>query len=251
MSKFLFILPVPLPKEAINNFAQQLPEEIRGAGPCIDFVGTRGGTGLMESPYESTIANAMVLDAGCRAQEDGYSAVCSFSTSDSGVTALRSRLSIPVVGAGQSSFLLAAQLGKKFSVITMWEPWAHHAVEGVEKSGLKGSLASVRHIDTRPDTSELLSGKEDVVFKKLEEQARLAIAEDGAEVIVVGSTTMYQSCDYLTDVLPCPVINPGVTAYKMCKTLVEMNLSQSRITYPEATVVNDQFFHPITPEFSA
>jgi len=121
----------------------------------------------MDSAYESTLADAFVLDAGSTAETDGYDLVCSFSMSDSGVAALRSRLKIPVVGAGQASLSLAAQLGHRFSVITMWEPWRRHVIENVARYGMSEKLASVRHIDVRPDTLQLLSGKEELVFAAL------------------------------------------------------------------------------------
>jgi len=249
MKRFLFILPVALPKEVLGNFAIQIPEHIRRNDISIDFIGTKNGASLMDSPYESTLADAMVLDAGAKAEADGYDAVCSFSMSDSGVSALRSRLSIPVVGACQASLAMGLQLGKKMSVITMWAPWAHHAQENAEKYGLKDRVASVRHIDTRPDTHELLSGKEDFVFKKLEDQAVAAIKEDHADVIILGSTTMYQSHQHLTQHLPCPVISPGMAAYKTCEMLVDMKLTASKIAYPTPGTLNDDVFSSVTKLF--
>jgi allantoin racemase len=248
MKKFLFLLPVPLPRAALDNFAAQLT--IKRADIEIDFAGPRDGASLMDSAYESTLADALVLDAGLQAERDGYSALCSFSMSDSGVAALRSRLMIPVVGAGQAALFQAAQLGKRFSVITMWAPWAHHAEDNVAKYGMKEKLASVRHINTRPDTHELLAGKEDVVFAKLEAEALLAIEQDGAEVIVLGSTTMYQSHAYLAAHLPCPVVNPGWAAYKACEALVDMGLAQSKLSYPPPEKPNDALFAGIAPKYS-
>ena len=43
-----------------------------------------------------------------------------------------------------------------------------------------------------PDVSNLLGGKEDVVFPKLKAAAEQCI-EDGADVICMGSTTMHQA----------------------------------------------------------
>jgi len=82
------------------------------------------------------------------------------------------------------------------------------------ETGLGSRLASIRDIDVRPDTAELLAGKEDIVFAKLEEQARKAIDEDGADVLILGSTTMHQSATWLASRVEVPVLNPGLVAFR-------------------------------------
>jgi allantoin racemase len=241
------ILPVPLPAAALARFAVQIPDAQRRGDIEIDFVGCRAGASLMDSAYESTLADAFVLDAGATAESDGYDLVCSFSMSDSGVAALRSRLQIPVVGAGQAALSLAAQLGHRFSVVTMWEPWRRHVIENVARYGMSEKLASVRHIGVRPDPRELLAGKEALVFAALAEAGKAAITQDGADVIVLGSTTMYQAHAYLTRELPCPVVNPGLAAYKTCVTLLDLGLAHSKLAYPSPGAVEDNLFHPISP----
>ena len=246
-----FILPVPLSADSAQHFAAQIPEAVRQPGTEIDFVGCRAGATLMDSEYDATLAAAFVLAAGARAEEEGYSAVCSFSMSDSGLGALRSRLTIPVVGSAQASFALAQQIGRKFSVITMWAPWAQRMSDNVVRYGLSNRLASIRHIDMPPDTQALLSGKEEVVFERLRKEGMAAIEQDGADVIILGSTTMYQAYTYLAAELPCPVINPGLAAYKSCETMLDLGLSHSKLGYPAASTFVDDIFDQITPVLGA
>ena len=47
------------------------------------------------------------------------------------------------------------------------------------------------------------------MFETLTAEAQKAIDEDGADVILLGSTTMHQAGDYMAAHLPAPVINPG------------------------------------------
>jgi allantoin racemase len=147
------------------------------------------------------------------------------------VAALRSLLSIPVVGPGQATMLAACLLGKRFSILTMWDRWRPLYDKVATEQGLHHRMASVRSIGVPPDTSELLSGKEDSVFALLESEARRAIDDDGADVLMLGSTTMYQSHLYLAERLPVPVLNPGIVAYKACETLIDLALSHSRVAY--------------------
>lgn len=252
MTRILNIVPVPVPPEALEAFAGQLGGHIMHAGVETRFVAARaGGSAAIDSPYEQTLADAFVLDAGCRAEEEGYDAVCVNSLSDSALPALRSRLSIPVVAPGQASMLLACLLGKRFSVVTMWPQWHGLYTKTVTEQGLAHRLASIRDIGVRPDTSELLAGKEDFVFTALEEQARAAIDQDGADVIILGSTSMHQSHAHLAERLEVPVINPGLIANKLCELLVETGLSHSKQAYPSPERVQDDLFALVPAVFGA
>lgn len=243
------IVPVPIPAEAIAGFAAQIPSHLIRDDIKVDFVGTRSGATLLDSQYEATLADAWVLEKGARAEEEGYSAVCINSMSDSGLLALRSRLSIPVVGPGRSSFHLAADLGAKFSIITMWDRWQWIYDKLAAATGLENRMVSIRNIDTRPDTAELLAGKEDIVFNKLEAACRLAIDEDKADVLILGSTTMYQSHNWLSERLEVPILNPGLVAFKQCEMLIDLGLTHSRKNYMKPERPNDALLDSVPSIF--
>jgi allantoin racemase len=243
------ILPVPIPPEGIEAFAQQLPAEFPWQDLEVDFVAARNGGTLLDSYYDMALAEAFVLEAGAAAEDEGYDAVCINSMSDSGLSALRSRLSIPVVGPGQACFLTAAMLGHRFSVVTMWDQWRQLYTKTAMELGMQQRLASVRSINVRPDTQELLAGKEEVVFSKLEAAARAAIDEDGADVIIIGSTTMHQSHKYLQSRLEVPVLNPGLVALKHCEMLVHLGLTHSKRTYRAPETLNDRVLHSVPSIF--
>jgi len=249
MTKILMIMPVPLPDEALKGFASQIPPEMIPDGMKVDFTGVRNGTTLLDSLYEGALADAFCLEAGLSAEADGYDAVCINTMSDSGLHALRSRLNIPVVGTGRSSFFLAADLGRKFSVVTMWPEWYWLYEKLAKDTGLGDRLASIRDIGVRPDTQELLAGKEDFVFAALEEQCLRAIEEDGADVLILGSTTMHQSAGYLQPRLPVPLINPGLLAFKQCELLLGLGLSQSKRAWPAPKTPNDHVLRHVPKVF--
>jgi hypothetical protein len=138
-----------------------------------------------------------VFQAGIDAEAEGYSAVVIDTVSDSGLRALRSRLSIPVVGPGECAFHAAMMLGKKFTVLTMWPEWFPLYQKTLTEYGFWDRVASLRSINTLPDVTELLAGNEEVIFDKLKAEATRAMEEDGADVIVLGSTTMHQSAAFL------------------------------------------------------
>lgn len=236
------IFPVPMSEATRPMVESQLPPEFRRSDIDVSFVGAGSTITLADSYYDMAIMELAVIQAGIQAQEDGFDAVCINTVSDSGLAALRSRLSIPVLSPGQSAFHVASMLGHKFSIVTMWERWFPLYRKTLKEYGLESRVASIRAIEVRPDTVELLSGKEDIVFAKLEETALKAVEEDGADVIVLGSTTMHQSHAYLASKLPVPVLNPGVIAYKLCEMFLDLGLCHSKKAYPSPETLKDAAF---------
>ena len=247
MKRIKMIMPVPMPQAALAAFEAQIPPALRRTDVTVDFVAVKEGGKILDSYYEMTLADAFVLEAGASAEAEGYDAVCINSMSDSGLAALRSRLSIPVVGPGQSCLLTACMLGEKFSVLTMWDQWRPLYKKAIQEQGLMHRVASVRSIDVRPDAQELLAGKEEIVFAKLEAEGLAAIEHDGADVIILGSTTMHQSHAYLAQKLPVPVLNPGLVALKLCEMLLDLGLSHSGRAYQSPEVLNDHVFAAVPP----
>jgi allantoin racemase len=233
------IVPIPMDAAGVANRRSQLPDALIAPGFSPEFEAVRWGAALGDSYHDMLLMDWTVFQAGIDAEERGFSAVVVDTVSDSGVRALRSRLNIPVVGPGEAAFHMAMMLGKRFTVLTMWDEWFPLYEKTLTEYGLWDRVASLRSIHTRPDVTELLAGKEEVIFAKLEAEARGAIEEDGADVIVLGSTTMHQSAGHLAKVLPVPVINPGVVAWKQAELLVTLGLSHSKQAFPSPEVPKD------------
>lgn len=233
------IVPIPMDEAGVANRRSQLSDDVIAPGFEPVFEAVKWGAALGDSYHDMLLMDWTVFQAGIDAEDQGYAAVVVDTVSDSGVRALRSRLSIPVVGPGEAAFHMAMMLGKRFTVLTMWDEWFPLYEKTLTEYGLWDRVASLRSIQTRPDVTELLAGKEEIIFGKLEAEARAAIAEDHADVIVLGSTTMHQSAGHLARVLPIPVINPGVVAWKQAELLVSLGLSHSKRAFPAPEVPKD------------
>ena len=233
MKKILVIVPFAMSADNLLLRQQQLAGLQFGPELVFDYRCVKAGPVNYSSHHDFVLADASIFEAGCRAQDEGYAAVCIDTMSDSGVAALRSVLDIPVFGPGKVSMLTALMLGDRFSILTMASRWKPLYKKALDELGLHHKCASVRAIEVPPDNQGLLTGKEDAVFPLLEAAARLAIEVDGAEVLILGSTTMHQAHAYLEARLPVPVINPGPLSYKMAEAALALGLRQSRQAYPK------------------
>ena len=240
MQKVLVIVPFPMSEENLALRRAQLKAVSLSDSLEFSFRPVKAAPRNYISAADMVLADMGILEAGQNAEKEGFSAVCVDTMSDSGVAALRSVLSIPVIGPGRSSMLVALSLGAKFSIVTMWQKWRHFYDKTARELEISSALASVRSIDMAPDNQALMQGKEEALFPILEQAARAAIDEDGAEVILLGSTTMHQAHDYLSKVLEVPVINPGPLTYKMAEMMLAFSLTHSRKAYPVSPVPRDE-----------
>jgi allantoin racemase len=69
------------------------------------------------------------------------------------------------------------------------------------------------------------------------------IEEDGADVLILGSTTMHQAHAWLAKRLPVPLINPGPLSYKLVEAVLSLGLSHSKTCYPMPSVPKLEMLH--------
>lgn len=242
MARVVVLVPFAFDEKGLANRRAQLASVKLGPDIEFDYKPVKAGPALYDSYHDFLLADMSMFEAGLQAQEEGYDAVCIDTMSDSGMSALRSMLDIPVIGPGKASYLMALLLGNKFSVLTQWDPWKGLYKKSLREYGLEQHCASIRSINVPPDVENLLGGKEEDVFPKLVEEG-LRCVEDGADVICLGSTTMHQAHAHLAARLPVPVINPGPLTYKLAEAVLGLRLTHSRTAYPRPTVPKPEMAH--------
>lgn len=242
MPEVLVIVPYPMDESGVANRRAQM-DAVR-LDPALNFTykPVKVAPRLGETYHDLALFEMAIFEAGCEAENDGFDAVCLDTVSDSGLRPLRALLSIPVVGAGTTSYHFALTIGTRFSILTQWDRWVRESEDQVAEYGLADRCASVRSIGLQPDPSGLLTGREDEVFSRLLETAERCI-DDGADVICLGSTTMHQAHAYLAERLPIPVINPGPLTYKVIELMLALRLGHSKVAYPKPRQTEQALLH--------
>lgn len=239
------IVPFPLGEDEVRLRASQLRPTLLGAGVEVDYQPVRASGELADSPYDNLLIDMYIVQAGLRSEQEGYDAVCIDTASDSGVAALRSRLDIPVVGPGHAAASVACLLGRKFSVISTFDRWADNCRRSLVGHELGHKVASYRSLDVgAPDVGRLLTDKPEVIAA-LGDLAESAISDDGADVIVLASTTMHQAAAALAERLPVPVIDPGPWSVRLAADMVLLGASQSKRAYPAPARPRDDLFRAL------
>src|SRR5262249_1019763 len=152
--------------------------------------------------------------------------------SDPGLDALREMLTIPVIGPGASSLHLAAQLGTRISVLTPAGRGFGRVAARLRALALGDLLASVRGIGL--SVMDLAKQKPGALDKAAD-AARVAVDQDGADVLVLGCMSMAflpGICETLSERVGVPVVNPVVAALKTAEAVATMRISHSKTAWP-------------------
>jgi len=190
------------------------------------------GPASVECRYDEAIATPDVLRQVKEAEQEGFDAVIVDCFGDVGVKAAREIAEIPVIGPGESSMLLAAALGQRFSVITVLRNLLPVVYETAEVLGLHRKLASVRYVDI--PVLEVMDRER--LKKALLREMLEALEKDGAQVLILGCTGMSGVASDLSQRLrergyDVPIVDPSGAALSVAEALVRMGLKQSKLTY--------------------
>lgn len=200
-----------------------------GPGVTVEARRPRGGPASIESMYEEYLWVPGVMELAVELEREGFDAIVPGCFGDPGLDGLRELVAIPVVGPGATAMLVAANLGHRFGVITVLESVVRPLENLALLTGVAAKLASVRSIDL-----PVLALNDDpaATFDRLVATSRRAIAEDRADVLVLGCGTLSFRAAELQEVVDVPVINPLQVALRTAELLVACNLTHSKRSYP-------------------
>jgi allantoin racemase len=211
---------------------QKVLQDHASAGTEVIAEPTAEGPAAIESAHDAGLVVPELIRLAPLAEKRGFRAMIVGCYSDPGLDALRELLTIPVVGPGAASLHIAAQLGTRISVLTPSGRGYGRVAARLRGLGIAPLLASVRGIDLSVmDLARQTPGALD----KATAAARIAVQQDGADVLVLGCMSMAflpGICAELGARVLVPVVNPVLAALKTAEALAGMKLTHSKIAWP-------------------
>ena len=133
-------------------------------------------------------------------------------------------------------------MGHRFSIIVGRRKWIPKMSDNLALQGLERRLASFRSVEMGiPD----VIADPDLFFDRVIEQSRLAVVEDGAEVVVLSEIATPVFWERAREELPVPLVDPGVACWKWAELVADLHenlgLSHSKVYGYEAP---PQELHP-------
>jgi allantoin racemase len=177
--------------------------------------------------------------AGIRAAEaEGFDATIVGCFSDPAVDAAREAASIPVIGPGAASVLLALQAADRFSVLAPGSGGGARTRAFLRAMGLESRLASVRGVGmTVPELARAAGdGTLDAAIDRIAGPAAACVEQDGAEALIFGCMSMafLDPTPQIAARVAVPVINPVLASLRMAETFASLGLKHSRRRWPQA-----------------
>lgn len=174
----------------------------------------------LEYRYYEALVLADVLAEVQRAEQEGFDATILGCFYDVGLQEAREITENMVVAApAESCCHLACQLGDRFSVIVGRRKWIPQMRQMIKSYGLDTRLASFRPVNL--GVQELHKDPAETA-RRIEEQARLAVEQDGAEVILLGCTMGYGFFREVQQRLSVPVLDPAAVPLKSAEFRVDL-----------------------------
>jgi allantoin racemase len=197
--------------------------EVSGAGVTVRGVHPADGVPSVESHAEEAIAAVGVL-AQVREQQadtDAYVVAC---FGDTGVQAAREVATCPVVGMTEAALQTACLIAHRFVVVTLPARTVAHSDRVIRSLGLE-HRCSVVAVDV--PVAELVGGSTHLL-DAFTDAARTAMAQDGAEAVVLGCAGLADLVGPLSRALGVPVVDGVAAAVGIATGLVAMGLNTSR-----------------------
>lgn len=183
------------------------------------------GAESVEGNFESYLAAVAVMDRVV-AYEGEYDAVVLAGFGEHGREGLQELLDVPVVDITEAAAHLAHLLGHRYSVVTTLDRAVPLIEDRLVLAGLLSHCASVRASGL--SVLELEQSEERAVAA-IVEQARRAVEEDRAEVIVLGCGGMAGLGAAVHEATSAPVVDGVAAAVKLAESLVQLGLSTSKV----------------------
>ncbi len=197
--------------------SKHTPPEVEISVDCIS-----DGPKSIESVTDEVLAGPYLIQAAQKAEADGYDAIIVYCFSDVAVDALREITSIPVIGPGEISLLMAHMISNRFTVITTTQKNVARTLHRLDKDPIcRLKMANVRALDL--PVIQLREDKE-VTIQRLRTLCRFAIEQDKSDTIILGCLGLAGYGDELKKEFSVRILDPAFLSVVWAEMLVCMSV---------------------------
>lgn len=232
--RIVYLIPGPMGRTPEGRAEVQrrgdLLREYAGAGTETGIVDVEQGPASIESMYEEYLSIPAGVERALELERDGWDAIILGCYGDPGLDAYRELVSVPVIGPGEATALMAASLGHRFSIITITDSVIAPTERQIRSVGIGEKLASVRVVGI--PVLELHHDRNRTIEAVIE-QGRRAMDEDRADTLILGCMSMafLEIAEAVAPELGIPVLNSARVSLKYAEALVGAGLTHSRRAY--------------------
>ncbi len=168
--------------------------------------------------YEHAAAGPM-LELMRQADEDGFEGAVIGCFYDGGLREARELCRMPIVGMAEASMAVAATMGHRMSIIVGRRKWIPKMTDNAVLYGHERRLVSLRSVEM--GIPEVIADP-DGFFDACIREARAAVEQDGAEVVVMSEISTPAFWDRARSEVDFPIVDPGVACWKWAEMTADL-----------------------------
>ena len=185
-------------------------------GTAIDGMSAEFGVPYISTRSEMAIAGHALLDLLAR-RCDGFDAIIVGAFCQPFVAATKELMPVPVLGLTEAAMRAAQLLGRRIAIIGMGAADRDAHGDIVRELGLETHMAGVRVL---PLSGTELAADQAAADAAVVELGERAVAEDNADVLVLGGAAFSGMARRIAPRLPVPVVAPVPYALGFAETIV-------------------------------
>jgi allantoin racemase len=212
------LLVNPNISDSVSDLIRSEAQRSASPGTEVEVLTAPFGVAYIETRFEALVGAYATAQVAAE-NVDRFDAVVVAAFGDPGLSGLRELLPVPVTGMTEAALATAHLLGHRISIIAISQRIQAWYREVVESYGFGGRLASIRALD-RPISA--IGGVQQEHAQALKALAERAVAEDGAEVIVLAGAPLAGLARSLHGQLPVPVVDGVSSAVRHAESLVAL-----------------------------
>jgi allantoin racemase len=209
----------PVGSDAFDRGTIELIDAIRR--PAFEPVVRSLAVGPPHLEYHTYEHEALgpMLELVREADEEGFDGAIIGCFYDGGLRELREIARMPITGMAEAALALAATMGHRVSIIVGRRKWIPKMTDNAILYGHGQRLASCRSVEMGiPEVAADPDGFFDACIR----EARRAVADDGAEVVVlseIANPAFWERCRREVDF---PIVDPGVACWKWAEMAADV-----------------------------
>ncbi len=199
---------------------------VAAPGTEITAVNPEIGPASIEGHHDEALCVPPMLELFERGFPGGAAAGIVACFDDPGLYAVRELTTRPVLGICEAAMLAASVVASRFSVVTT----LGRAVPIVEALAQRyGMAAKCRRVRAAEVPVLALEEEGSAARARVEEEVARAVAEDGAEAVILGCAGMADLARALTAEMGVPVVDGVAAATKLAEAMAGLGLQTSKV----------------------
>ncbi len=209
----------PVGNTAFDRDTEDLIEQVRRPEFAPDVRSLEDGPPHLEfHTYEHEAAGPM-LRLMREADDAGYEGAVIGCFYDGGLREARELCEMPITGMAEAALAVAATMGHKFSIIVGRRKWIPKMTDNAILYGHERKLASLRSVEM--GIPEVIANP-DGFYEACIREARLAVEQDGAEVVVLSEISTPGFWQRARAEVDFPIVDPGVACWKWAEMAADL-----------------------------